>query len=267
MTVSRLGDVGADVTDPSSRKRLVETLQAAIGTNRRVVLVDAVLDRSSVAAMRASLAGAAETVATAAHRLAAIGYDVRIVAASTTAVLAPLPYQTPYGRAKLRQLHRYAAADAPVCAWLLPMLRDTLRADPWRPWRLGCLPRIVWPYQRAAAALVQECFSGQCDPELRVEAPTDPASCPAGACREGACRVASAAAAGLAVAPLNLARFTGWRGSPAAQRYASYSLLQLTPRRARLRLDHHLAPPQRVSRLTRRLEGVRQLRSENPHQR
>lgn len=253
MTVSRRGEVAADVADPVSRRELLDTLPTMLGAGRRVVLVDAVLDRSSVAAMRASLAGAAETIATAADRLAAVGCDVQIVAASTTAVLAPLPYRTPYGRAKLRQLSRYAAADVPVCALLLPMLRDTPPDETWRPWRLACFPRIVWPYQQAAAALAEECFNGASGPGVRVKAPTDQATCPVGDCREDACRVVSAVAAGLAAVPFSLARFTGRRRSPAVRRYASYCLLHLTPRRVRVRLDHHLAPHQRVSRLTRRL--------------
>ncbi len=257
MTVSRRGEVAADVTDPVSRQKLVDTLPTMLGAGRQVALVDAVLDRSSVAAMRASLAGAAESIATAAHRLAAAGRDVRIVAASTTVVLAPVPYQTPYGRAKLQQLHRYAAAGVPVCAWLLPMLRDTPPPGTWRPCRLACFPRIVWPYQQAAAALTEECLNSTHEPGLHVKAPTDQATCPAGRCRQHACRIASAMAAGLAAVPFTLARLTGWRESPAAQRYASYSLLHLTPRPVRVRVDHHLAPHQRISRLTRRLRATR----------
>lgn len=246
-----------DVTDAARRTAHVDAVCRLAASHDRIVLLDAVLDRSSVHAMRTSLHGVADLVVRAADALQRRGHRVRIVAAGTTAVLAPRPYRTPYGLAKRDQLDRYASAGVPGCAALLPMLRaadqsaapSTSQGARWLA-PLTTLPRVVWDYRRAAALLADACtdtgdaFSlTACD-----DKPTQTE-------REatGSLAVAHRAAAALAVAPLTIAGWTVGRRSPYTRRLASYARLFVTPSPIRLRVDHHLTPPSRVAALARRL--------------
>jgi hypothetical protein len=134
------------------------------------------------------------------------------------------------------------------------MLRDTTVSQArWRPWFLTCFPRIAWTYERAAATVTAECVTRAYGTPPYLSAPTDAPTCPAGACRPLTCRIASSMASAVAVLPLNLARHILFRESPSAHRLAAYSLLHLTPRPLRSRIDHHLAPAQRTAALKRRL--------------
>ncbi len=64
-------------------------LQRFASVYRRVVLVDLVLDRRSVRAMRDSIAASTRYLAGLGCELASAGHEVSYVLASTTAALAP----------------------------------------------------------------------------------------------------------------------------------------------------------------------------------
>jgi hypothetical protein len=249
-------DVVLDVTDAVGRTGRVEAVCELAAGHRRVVLLDAVLDRSSVTAMRTSLRGATDLVIHASETLRQRGHTVGIVVASTTAVLAPRPYQTPYGLAKRAQLRRYANSGLPGCAALLPMLRaanqlpalGAPRDDRWLAPLTG-LPRIVWEYRRAADLLASACTEMQdafylvaCDGAPSTDLPRLFA-------------VTQRALAVLAVVPLMLAGWTVGRRSPHLRRLASYGRLFVTPPSIRRCIDHHLTPPGRVAALARRLDA------------
>jgi hypothetical protein len=243
-----------DVTDVAGRTAQVEVVCGLAAGYDRVVLLDAVLDKSSVLTMRTSLRGAADLIIRAAEALRRRGHTVRVVAASTTAVLAPRLYQTPYGAAKREQLHRYASAGVPGSGVLLPMLRSadqrlasgTPPASRWLA-PLTSLPRVVWDYQRAAELLAASCTNtydvfllSACD-DIPSTNPPRPFA------------VAHRAAAALAVAPLTIAAWTIGRHSPHLRRVSSYGRLFVTPPPIRRRIDHHLIPPSRVAALAHRL--------------
>ncbi|GEM_PF-6574149 len=250
-------DIAMDVADAAARAAQVEAVCGLATGHDRVVLLDAVLDRSSVDTMRSSLDGIAELIVRAAEALRRRGHAVRIVAASTTAVLAPRLYQTPYGVAKRDQLRRYATAGVPGCAVLLPMLSHGEAArtpDTPRPVRwltpLTSLPRVVWECQRAAALLADACTDTR--DGFRLTASTDPPTMIAPRA-SGALAVAHRAAAVLAVAPLTVAGWTVGRRSPLVRRLASYGRLYVTPPSIRRRVDHHLTPPGRTAAFARQL--------------
>lgn len=249
-------DAAVDVADVARRAAHVETVcRLAVGHDR-VVLLDAVLDRASVRSMRTSLRGVTDLVISAADALHRRGHAARIVAASTTAVLAPRLYQTPYGLAKREQLRRYATASVPGCALLLPMLchsdkttPDVPRAARWLA-PLTTLPRLACGYQRAGALLADACTDTRHAFHLTACSEVPTASAPRA---DGLVAVAHRAAAVLAVVPLTIAGWTVGRRSPQVRRLASYSRLYVTPPPIRHRIDHHLSPPGRVGALARQL--------------
>ncbi|MHA6761973.1 NAD-dependent epimerase/dehydratase family protein [Streptacidiphilus sp. PAMC 29251] len=93
----------ADLTDHLHRDQALAGLLAALAGHRNVVIADLALDRTSVTSMRQSIAAATSFVLQAREALTAGGATVRVLAAGTTAAMAPPGFQTPYGRAKRRQ--------------------------------------------------------------------------------------------------------------------------------------------------------------------
>lgn len=247
-------DLTVDVTDQTGAE--LRALRGLTEGHAHVTLLDAVLDRASVTTMRASLGGAAALVSAVAADLQHRGHAVRVVSASTTAVLAPALYQTPYGRAKRWQLAHYATVRVPRRAVLLPVLchhnspdqAGDINSVSWLT-PLTNLARITWSYERAATALAEACVgTGSNGFELVV--PSDRPIIPT-----DVFPMRRRVVAALAVVPVTIASLTVSRSSPHARRLASRGRLYITPTPLRRRIDHHLAPPGRVTSLARRLDA------------
>lgn len=185
-----------------------------------VVVVDAVLDKSSVWAMRRSIAATAPFVELLASRAAVHGRPVSVVLASTTAVLAPWLYQTPYGLAKRRQLAQYGRASLSGSAFLLPSL---VREDP----AVG-----QWTFA-TAAKLIAEAVVADSPEKLSLVVPP----------RKQADHTDWRPGAALRSAPALLVE-RAWRNAdcPHTHRASSHALLSATPPWFRNRVDHHSAP-------------------------
>lgn len=234
-----------DVTEVSLwEQNLLLTCDLA-ETHDQVVVVDLLLDKTSVTTMRRSLAAGTAYVLRLRSRLATMNRPSSLVLASTTAVLAPWLYQTPYGLAKQRQLRRYASAGMTGQALLLPQLvNGKAGPDP-------ASSRSEWTYADAAARVLCAASAAritaptmlrlvvpQLDRPVRQEI-TEPR-------RPRPDAVAQ-------VLKLHIASWTSQRNSPLAHRLASHGRLELTPGRLRHRIDHHLVPAHRVRLLGRRL--------------
>jgi hypothetical protein len=211
-------DLAASFPDP-------HTINGLLGCPSSVMIIDLVLDRTSVRAMRLSI-DAATQLSIGLHRhCRQEGTDSRIVAASTTAVLAPAFLQTPYGAAKHRQACRYAREQA---------------VD------LVLLPQLGTPGQRtfgeAARALTRVLRTPSADRCLWVLRPPSPSPGP----RDPFSHLPRAAL-------LSLAARTVRRDDPAAFRAATRKCIAQLPLPARERLDHHVAPPFLLRRLERQL--------------
>jgi len=201
-----------------------------------VCLVDAVLDRSGVDAMRRSVQGFTELVWGLRDRLSTGGRVGALFAASTTAVLAPGLYQTPYGLVKRRQLIAYARSGVPGMALLLPVLAAPVTPAARRP---------LWSFERAAHRLV----AAACEaPPIRSGFTIH---VPGLATAEAAATTTVLSAAGTAVAA-HLRCLVIDRDSMQAHREAARLRLLLAPSQGRLRVDHHLAPPALVRRFANR---------------
>lgn len=234
-----------DVTQADRWERSLNDLCTMARDRAQVIVVDLVLDKTSVATMRASLASATAYTLRLRVRLAAVNRPSSLVLASTTAVLAPWPYQTPYGLAKRRQLRRYAAEGMTGQVLLLPQLvsGNSEADDP-------PSAAVTWTFDNAAAQL-QQSVSSVANPMstgLRLVAP---------ACDQvtGEEVVSARPAIGLRtlarVVTLHALMLTIRRDSPLAHRLASRGRLELTPQWLRRRIDHHLVPEYLVRRLYR----------------
>jgi putative NADH-flavin reductase len=111
-----------NVTERELWQRSLLALSGIASMYDRTVVVDLVLDRTTVSSMRRSITDATDYV----HELIGVieerGSTPLLVAASTTAILAPQLYQTPYGLAKRNQVEVYAALPA-AQIMLLPVLK------------------------------------------------------------------------------------------------------------------------------------------------
>lgn len=111
--------IGADLTVVRDRAR-VAAVTNRTASSGPIYVVDVVLDRRGVDAMHRSIRGATEGVLQLRTEFRAAGQETTLIAASTTAVLAPGLYQTPYGLAKRRQVVTYARSGVAGAALLLP---------------------------------------------------------------------------------------------------------------------------------------------------
>lgn len=134
----RMHWMNIDITNSQKWPRSLSALASIADLHERVVCVDLLLHRATVAAMRNSIAAVTAYILLLRDRLADADRPCSLVTANTTAALAPWLYQTPHGLVKHRQLARYAASGITGTAFLLPALVDTAaRNDLTWTWRLN----------------------------------------------------------------------------------------------------------------------------------
>ena len=224
-----------DVTERDVWERSLLALSGIASIYQRTIVVDLVLDRRTVSTMRRSIT---DTTAYARRLNDAIvqrGSTPVHVAASTTAVLAPRLYQTPYGLAKRRQARIYATLPGSQVI-LLPSLSTESGSN-----------GAAWSYQRAAlavAAIVRR-LAAAVDPVARLWLPLSPAV----PSIDNALTWRLVEAAGA-----HLRCFVTRRDDPWAHRRAARSRLDLTSRRLRTRVDHHLVPRHLAARFALRAD-------------
>jgi hypothetical protein len=226
--------IQVDVTDTQHWERSLRVFCGMADIYRQVIVVDLLLDRSTVSAMRRSLAAATAYVTRLRSRLEAVERPCSLVLASTTAVLAPWPYQTPYGRAKRSQLIAYRAAGYVGGAVLFPSLVDNHGYAK----AAQLIERTVGLTRRGTPTrleLVATHDKNRIDPVANCHASTPLR------------RVAN-------VAAVHLQSWLTQRDSPHAHRLASHARLALTPQRLRYRVDHHVMPANLLHKLARRLD-------------
>ncbi|MBV6697399.1 NAD-dependent epimerase/dehydratase family protein [Kitasatospora aureofaciens] len=230
--------VRADLTETARWPHVQEALRTLLDGQEEVVIADLLLDRGSVTAMRHSIAAATRFIVRTCQMLAAEGLAVRVLAASTTAALAPRGLQTPYGVAKREQALIYSRLDC-IDLVLLPQLVAVDQAA--SPSDGGATSGGICSYEAAAGALraVSIQPARRTLWVVRGSVPYRPS--PRGL-------------AGLpsAVGALIASRTTG-RDSPTAHRQASRERLALLPNHIRGRVDHHGAPEQLLRPFERRL--------------
>lgn len=232
--------IPADLTIEEDRTRVAITVDAWTPGHGHVCVVDAVIDRSGVDAMRSSVQGATQTVLRLRDRLGDRGHGWELTAASTTAVLAPRLYQTPYGLAKRRQVLTYARSSVRGTALLLPLLAPSLAPQP----SAGTARRPGWSYEQASQHLVATALATPSRPGFVIHVP-DLAAAPTGAA------TTALSAAGTAVLA-HLRSLVLDRDCMQAHRDAARSRLLLTPNRIRHHVDHHRAPAELVRRFADR---------------
>lgn len=234
-----------DVTNRSEWPQSLDAISDIASSHRRIVLVDVLLDRATVIRMRTSIMAVTAYILCLHERLNTSNQPCSLIAASTTAVLSPWFYQTPYGLAKRRQLASYAADGLPGAAYLLPALVHN-RAD--MATRVG----LTWAYTDAIRYLAAESAShGTARPErFRLFAPYASQHEPAG--RKQGPAVESARAT-INLLSSQLALILGPNNSPQAHREASHYRLAATPTWLRRDVDHHAVPPMLIRRLGRSL--------------
>ncbi len=251
---ARPGVTAMDISQTSVRPAQIAALSSWATPFNQVILIDAILDKSSALAMRRSLAQAADFITETSQALRDQGKRVVLMTASTTAVLSPLGYQTPYGIAKRKQLSRYATAEIPGLAFLFPKLllsesnSEIQKAhvnDLLAP--LHYLPHLTSTYAEAALLIAESANRTHAD--FRISSPLGLLT-PAQPLTFG---IRQKAVTLLAVVPLAFAASTFGRNSPQLHRLATYGKLFATPPPLRRRIDHHLAPKARVAKLARRL--------------
>ncbi len=237
--------VQIDVTETDVWERSLQMLCGAAARYDNVFIVDLLLDKTTVTAMRRSLVAGTSYIARLHSRLADAGCLDSLVLASTSAVLAPRLYQTPYGLAKRRQLAQYVSSGLPGRALLLPSLVD---AELDRP---TTSDRLVWTYTEAATRIAQAVTSARASKPtgLRLIAPRVDRSprLTARVSRPQDLRILAQ------VLRLHVVSWTTQRDSPQAHHLASRGLLDLTPRWLRHRVDHHILPAGLLYQLARKL--------------
>lgn len=236
-----------DVTEVDLWERSLRVFCGMADIHEHVIIVDLLLDKTTVTAMRRSLATGAAYIARLRARLAQVPRSTSLILASTTAVLSPWLYQTPYGLAKRRQLQHYVSAGMSGCALILPRLVDRPQND-----SAGATSSSHLSYATAAMRIMQAVAVEWVTPSRAlVLLPPDRirqvrrlrmASRP--------CRIRAV----WQVVVLNLTSWTTSRDSPQAHRLASHGRLELTPWPLRQRIDHHLVPAGLVRRLARHLD-------------
>jgi hypothetical protein len=225
--------IQVDVTDTQHWERSLRVFCGMADIYRQVIVVDLLLDRSTVSAMRRSLAAVTAYVTRLRSWLGAVERPCSLVLASTSAVLAPWPYQTPYGRAKRNQLIAYRAARYVGSAVLLPSLVDDEYVT-----AAQLIERTIGLTRRGTPTrleLVATQGKGRLDQQARSNASTPHHW------------VADAAAS-------HLRSWLTQRDSPHAHRLASHARLALTPQWLRYRVDHHVMPANLLHKLARRLD-------------
>lgn len=237
--------IQTDVTEVDLWERSLLMSCGMAEIHDRVIIVDLLLDRTSVTAMRRSLAAGTAYVLRLRSRLAAANRPSSLVLASTTAVLAPWLYQTPYGLAKRRQLRRYASAGMTGRVLLLPQLINA-EDDPH-----AASARLAWTYTDAAARILRavSAAAATAPTGLRLLTPQLNRPMRQEAAKPRLRRIRAVAQ----VLELHFAGWTSQRNSPLAHRLASRGRLELTPGWLRHRIDHHLVPARRVRLLSRKL--------------
>lgn len=224
--------VGADLTVVRDRARVAAAVTNRTASSGPIYVVDVVLDRSGVDAMRRSIRGATEGVLQLRTEFRAAGRETTLIAASTTAVLAPGLYQTPYGLAKRRQVVTYARSGVAGAALLLPQLGPETGT--------ASKPQPTWSFEQAAQALVSAVSAAPHHGfTVRV---------PALAADVRSSHVAINDSTLLA----HLHSLVLDRDSMLAHRAAARGRLGWTPERLRLRFDHHHAPAELVRRFAKR---------------
>ncbi|KAB1934756.1 NAD-dependent epimerase/dehydratase family protein [Micromonospora sp. ALFpr18c] len=241
--------ISADLTNCTDQTRVVNAVGLRCGGPKRVAVIDLVLDRSGVEGMRRSVRAATDTVLRLRDRLRECAAQPHLVAASTTAVLAPGLYQTPYGLAKRRQVITYASAGLPGVALLLPVLRkgEEEAASP-------CWP--LWSYDHAAHQL-HVAASAPLSSRFVVQVPSFVGDHPAMSDGRGGAATPS-------VLMAHLRCLLTERDSMQAHRSAARGRLRWSPARIRRRVDHHLAPAELVRRFADRYH-VTVLRDRDVH--
>lgn len=228
-----------DLTIPEERSRVAATVAGCIAEDGQLCVVDVVLDRRSVKAMQYSLRGVTDAVLELRERLGSRSRGMMLIAGSTTAVLAPSLYQTPYGLAKRRQVVTYAHSGMAGSALLLPMLSEQAGMDTASPLRQ------VWSFDQAALRLAAAASGAVSGGGFAVHVPD---LVPAQAVGDRAAPTLSGGAIVLA----HLQSLATNRGSMQAHRDAARGRLRLSPTRLRRRIDHHTAPAELVSRFAAR---------------
>jgi hypothetical protein len=220
--------VYADLRSSADRRRVASVVTASTWGQSSVFVIDVVLDRSGVEAMRQSLRGALDTVFLVSDQLVSSGTVGKLISASTTAILAPWLYQTPYGIAKRRQVVTYARSGMTGLALLLPLLADQRPLAATGGWP-------VWSFEHAARRLADEALLAVTSPPgfgIRV---------PVLATDSSATRRRSVTGHSPADGVLlsHLHSLVTHRDSMQAHRAAARARLLLTPRFIRQQFDHH----------------------------
>ncbi|MGH3800522.1 MAG: hypothetical protein ACRDTD_10390 [Pseudonocardiaceae bacterium] len=234
-----------DVTNPEEWPHSLNALAHIAGVHERVVCVDLLLNRATVTAMRNSIAAVTTYILCLRDRLAEADRACSLVAASTTAVLAPWLYQTPYGLAKRRQLARYAASGITGIALLQPS-----PVDPHA--NAAARNELTFTYHEAAqhvATAVTAHAAAVHRRDFRIAVPGTPKR---GVLRENR-QAAHVLRAMKRLAPAHVDLILNRRDSPQAHREASHHRLALTPTLLRNHVDHHHAPQFLVNQLSRSL--------------
>lgn len=208
----------ADIQNAAIRNLCRRELAQRITSAERVVVFDLVLDRSSVRQMLSSVAASTAFARDLAADLQWRGIRTRIVAASTTAILAPGPFQTPYGQAKRDQAEQYARTPGSQLV-LLPSLTQTTGNG--------------WTFAHAAKVLAGVAIAVMDRPHTPAIAWT-PADLPEPSRDGGVLRTAVAA---------QIRHWMCRHDDPRIHRAVTHGRLALLPSAVRRRLDHHVAPP------------------------
>ncbi|GAB3950035.1 NAD-dependent epimerase/dehydratase family protein [Streptomyces sparsus] len=238
--------IRADLTATSDWRQAQKRLSHLLVGEEEVVLADLLLDRTSVTSMRRSICAATAFTLRTQDALAANGFTVRVLAASTTAALAPCLLQTPYGRAKRQQAIRYARL-AHIDLVLLPqLLHATDLRSPASPTRTTVGNTCTYAFAATSLATISQLPATR---SLWVVRGNDPHP---------------DVPHGLGGLPTFLAALalscTVSRNNPAAHRRASREGLALLPPRIRAQVDHHGAPERLVRGFARHI-GVSQMRT------
>ncbi|TGN81308.1 hypothetical protein E5083_01950 [Streptomyces bauhiniae] len=201
--------------DLTVRPSALQAVADLVGHATHVTVVDLVLDRGSVTAMRRSIAASTAFSIALHRRLGRTGTASRLVVAGTTAALAPYGLRTPYGIAKHHQGRRYSR-EHPLDLVLLPQLSAGGERT----------------FAQAARALADVIATSPAARRLWVLRPPAAPAVP----RVSPTRLPQALA-------MSVAARTTHRSDPGAFRRASHAWLDQLPQPARVRLDHHHAPP------------------------
>jgi hypothetical protein len=231
-----------DVTEVDLWEQSLRVFCGMASIYKQVIVIDLLLDKATVTTMRRSLTAGSAYISELRSRLATADRPSSLVLASTTAVLSPWLYQTPYGLAKRRQLAQYSSTGMAGRAILLPSLVHVYNEASTAP------ARLVLTYNAAAVRMVRAATSARTAPPTTLCLVAQGVDCGFGAPVDVP-RVRAA----VRVAKLHLASWTTQRDSPQAHRLASNGRLLLTPQPLRQRVDHHVLPSSLLHQVARRL--------------